>query len=56
MEPEVRKESIKNEITIDFENLLDLIISELRKGTKESEKVVEQLIRDTLNEKLFLER
>jgi len=50
-----REESIQNEIVIDVENLLDLIITELRKGTKESEKIVEQIIRDTLNEKLFLE-
>ena len=56
MAKEKREGSVENEITIDVEDLLYLIISELRKGTKESEKVVEQMIRDTIDEKLFLER
>jgi len=50
-----RKESEQNEIAIDIENLLDLVITELRKGSKVNEKIAEQMIRDTLIENLLME-
>jgi len=51
-----RKESFQNEIGIEVDKLLERIITELRENSRESEKIVEQMIRDTLDEELFLER
>ena len=55
MESENREEILQNETPIDMGELIKLVIRELRKNTKVSEKVAEQIIRDALNEKLLLE-
>ena len=52
---ERRNEAILSSEIIDVEKLLTAIITELRNDTKESEMIAEQMIRDSLNEKILLE-
>ena len=50
-----RNEEILQSEIIDIEKILNAIITELRNNTKESEMIAEQMIRDSLNEKILLE-
>lgn len=55
MESGNREKILQNEASIDIDELIKLVIKELRNNTKASEKIAEQIIRDTLNENLLLE-
>ena len=54
MDKKESRESLKYEINVEIENLLNKVIAALKVGGSNSERIAEQLIRDDLNERLFL--